>query len=64
MTTSKRMTCRLAIAAGLLVRAAVSLVKAPGPIGRLGAASAYLKVAWKAAVVTVDPRSFVGFDRP
>lgn len=54
---------RAAIAAGLLVRSAVSLVKAPGPVGRLGAASAYLKVAWKTAVVTVDPRSFVGFDR-
>ena len=54
---------RTGIAAGLLVRAAFSLVKAPGPIGRLGAAGAYLEVAWKAAIVTVDPRSFVGFDR-
>jgi N-acetylglucosaminyl-diphospho-decaprenol L-rhamnosyltransferase len=51
------------MAAGLLVRAAFSLVKPPGRIGRVGAASAYLQVAWKAAVVTVDPRSFVGFDR-
>lgn len=54
---------RAAITTGLLVRATVSLVKPPGPISRLEAASAYLKVAWKAAVVTVDPRSFVGFDR-
>jgi GT2 family glycosyltransferase len=54
---------RAGIAAGLLVRAAFSLVRAPGPIGRLGAASAYLQVAWKAALVTVDPRSFVGFDQ-
>ena len=54
---------RAGMAGGLLVRAAFSLIKAPGNMSRLGAASAYLQVIWKAAVVTVDPRSFVGFDR-
>ena len=54
---------RAGIAGGLMVRAAIALLKPPGPIGRLGASSAYLQVAWKAAVVTIDPRSFVGFDR-